>query len=281
MGRRIAVLRNLLKAWLLLALPALGMGFLGWRIGGYRVGILFIASIVLLAAATYFYADRIAMGMIGASELLPGEAPALHSAVQTLAGRAGVVPPKLYVLRDGYPRALGAGRGAQGGAALAVSTGLLSVATPAELEGIVAHQLAHLRTRDVVVETAAVVLAGALVDASRIGGFLERALLFVLGPLAASFVHLLLSPKREFAADRYAAELCASPHGLADALLRLEEAMGLVSFEASPTTEPLYVTNPFAEEGVAALFVTHPPLGERVRRLRELDPEWRDKLRAA
>jgi heat shock protein HtpX len=281
MGRRIAVLRNLLKAWLLLALPALGMGFLGWRIGGYRVAILFIASIVLLAAATYFYADRIAMGMIGASELLPGEAPALHSAVQTLAGRAGVVPPKLYVLRDGYPRALGAGRGAQGGAALAVSTGLLSVATPAELEGIVAHQLAHLRMRDVVVETAAVVLAGALVDASRLGGFLERALLFLLGPLAASFVHLLLSPKREFAADRYAAELCASPHGLADALLRLEQAMELVSFEASPTTEPLYVTNPFAEEGLAALFVTHPPLGERVRRLRELDPEWRDKLRAA
>jgi heat shock protein HtpX len=281
MGRRVAVLRNLLKAWLLLALPALGMGFLGWRIGGYRVAILFIASIVLLAAATYFYADRIAMGMVGARELLPGEAPALHSAVQTLAARAGVVPPKLYVLRDGYPRALGAGRGAQGGAALAVSTGLLSVATPAELEGIVAHQLAHLRTRDVVVETAAVVLAGALIDASRLGGFLERALLFVLGPLAASFVHLLLSPKREFAADRYAAELCASPHGLADALLRLEQAMGLVSFEASPTTEPLYVTNPFAEEGVAALFVTHPPLGERVRRLRELDPEWRDRLRAA
>jgi heat shock protein HtpX len=281
MGRRIAVLRNLLKAWLLLALPALGMGFVGWRIGGYRVAILFIASIVLLAAATYFYADRIAMGMIGASELLPGEAPALHSAVQTLAGRAGVVPPKLYVLRDGYPRALGAGRGAQGGAALALSTGLLSVATPAELEGIVAHQLAHLRTRDVVVETAAVVLAGAVVDASRIGGFLERALLFLLGPLAASFVHLLLSPRREFAADRYAAELCASPHGLADALLRLEQAMELVSFEASPTTEPLYVTNPFAEEGLAALFVTHPPLEERVRRLRELDPEWRDKLRAA
>jgi len=281
MGRRIAVLRNLLKAWLLLALPALGMGFAGWRLGGYRVAILFIASVVLLAAATYFYADKIAMGMIGAHELLPGEAPALHSAVQTLAARSGVVPPKLYVLRDGYPRAVGAGRGAQGGAALAVSTGLLSVATPAELEGIIAHQLAHLRSRDVIVETAAVVLAGALVDTSRLGGFLERALLFVLGPLAASFVHLLLSPKREFAADRYAAELCSSPHGLADALLRLEQAMELVSFEASPATEPLYVTNPFAEEGLAALFVTHPPLGDRVRRLRELDPEWRDKLRAA
>ena len=90
----------------------------------------------------------------------------------------------------------------------------------------------------------------------------------MLGPVAAAFVHLLLSPKREFDADRFAAELCDSPHGLADALLRLEQAMELVGFEASPATEPLYTTNPFAEEGLAALFVTHPPVGERVRRLR-------------
>jgi heat shock protein HtpX len=105
--------------------------------------------------------------------------------------------------------------------------------------------------------------------------------LFVLGPLAASFVHLLLSPKREYEADRFAAELCGSPHGLADALLRLEASMELVAFEASPATEPLYTTNPFAEEGLATLFITHPPVGERVRRLRALDPDWREKLRAA
>jgi len=133
----------------------------------------------------------------------------------------------------------------------------------------------------VLVQTLVVVLAGAVVEASRIGGWLQRALLFVLGPLAASFVHLMLSPKREYEADQFAAELCGSPHGLADALLRLEQAMELVEFEASPVTEPLYTTNPFEEVGLAALFVTHPPLGERVRRLRELDPDWREKLRAA
>ena len=221
------------------------------------------------------------MGMVGARELLPGEAPALHATVESLAGRALVIRPRLYLLPDGYPRALSAGRGAGGGAALAVSTGLLGVATPAELEGIVAHELAHLRRRDVLVQTLVVVIAAAVVEASRIGGWFQRALLFVLGPLAASFVHLLLSPKREYEADRFAAELCGSPHGLADALLRLEQAMELVAFEASPATEPLYTTNPFAEEGLAALFVTHPPLGERVRRLRELDPDWREKLRAA
>jgi len=278
---RVAILRNLLKAWLLFAVPALGLGAVGWELGGYRLGLLFLGSVVLIAAALYWYADRIAMGMVGARELLPGEAPGLHSTVDTLSGRAAVIRPRLYLLPDGYPRALVAGRGAGGGSALAVSVGLLGVATPAELEGIVAHELAHLRRRDVLVQTLAVVIAAAVVELSRLGGWLQRALLFVLGPLAASFEHLLLSPKREFDADRFAAELCGSPHGLADALLRLEQAMELVGFEASPATEPLYTTNPFAEEGLASLFITHPPLADRVRRLRALDPDWREKLRAA
>lgn len=281
MSVRVAVARNLLKLWLLFALPALAMGFAGWRLGGYRLGLLFLGSVVLLAAALYWYADRIAMGMVGARELMVGEAPALHSAVETLSGRAIVIRPRLYLLADGYPRALVAGRGAGGGTALAVSVGLLAVATPAELEGIVAHELAHLRHRDVLVQTQVVIIAAFVVELSRVGGFLQRGLLFVLGPLAASFMHLFLSPKREYDADRFAAELCGSPHGLADALLRLEQAMELVAFEASPATEPLYTTDPFAEEGLARMFGTHPPLSDRVRRLRALDPDWREKLRAA
>src|SRR5690242_2595238 len=281
MQPRVAVLRNVLKAWLLLAVPALAMGAIGWELGGYRLGLLFLGSVVLLGIALYWYADRIAMGMVGARELLPGEAPALHSAVETLSGRAAVIRPRLYLMADGYPRALAAGRGAGGGSALAVSVGLLGLATPAELEGIVAHELAHLRRRDVLVQTLAVVIAAAVVEASRLGGWLQRALLFVLGPLAASFVHLLLSPKREYDADRFAAELCGSPHGLADALLRLEQSMELVAFEASPATEPLYTTNPFGDERLARLFASHPPVASRVERLRSLDPAWREKLRAA
>ena len=106
-------------------------------------------------------------------------------------------------------------------------------------------------------------------------------LLFVLGPVAASIVQVLLSPKRELAADARAAEICGSPHALADALVRIEQAMELVRFQASPVTEPLYVVNPFEPVGLAAMFSTHPPIGERVQRLRALDPEWREKLRAA
>jgi heat shock protein HtpX len=280
-SRRLLIARNLLKAWLTLIVFALLLGALGWELGGYRLGILFIASAVLLAAALYWYADRIVLGMVGARELLAGEAPALHATVDRLALRAGIVRPRLYVLPDSYPRALSAGRGAGGGAGVAVSLGLIGVASPAELEGIVAHELAHIRHRDVLVQTIAVVVAAAIVEASRVGGFMQRGLLFVFGPIAAAFVHLLLSQKREYEADRFAAEICDSPHGLADALIRLEQAQQLVGFEASPTTEPLYTTNPFAEEGLAALFVSHPPVGERVRRLRELDPDWREKLRAA
>jgi heat shock protein HtpX len=133
---------------------------------------------------------------------------------------------------------------------------------------VIAHELAHVRSRDVLVQTSAVLLAVLLVDFSRLGGWFERALRAVLGPIAAAFVHLLLSPKRELAADRVAAGLCGSADGLAEALVRLDRASDLVSFEASPATEPLYTVNPFAEEGLAALFVTHPPLERRLAALR-------------
>jgi heat shock protein HtpX len=278
---RFLILRNLLKCWTLLAVGGVLLGGLGWKLGDYRVSILFAGSIVLLAAAIYTYADRIVMGMLGARELVQGEAPALHSTVERLALAAGIAKPKLYVLPDSYPRALSAGRGAGGGSGIALSVGLLGVASPAELEGIVAHEVAHIRHRDVLLQTIVVIVAMCIVELSRIGGAMQRALLFVLAPIAASFVHLMLSPRREYAADRTAAALCASPHGLADALLRLEQAMELVPFQAPPATEPLYTMNPFAEQGLGALFDSHPPLGERVKRLRELDPEWRERLRAA
>jgi heat shock protein HtpX len=272
--------RNLIKAWLLLAGACIGLGLLGWVLGGYRLASIFSFCALLGAAAVYWHLDRVALGMVGARELAAAEAPLLQSAVERLAARAGVAKPRLYFFPDAHPRAMSAGRGPRG-SAVAVSAGLLAITTPAELEGVLAHELAHLRNRDVLVQTIVVVLAGALVEMSRLGGWLERALLFVLGPIAAAFTHLLLSPAREFDADRAAAEICESPHGLADALLRLEQAGELVEFSGSPATEPLFTVNPFAEEGLAAMFVTHPPLGERVRRLRQLDPDWRERLRAA
>ena len=127
-----------------------------------------------------------------------------------------------------------------------------------------------------------VVLASALIELSRIGGWFERPLLFVLGPVAAALVSVVLSPKREFVADRAAAaRLRLAPRPRGRARSGSSRRRELVEFRASPATEPLYTFNPFAEQGLAALFSTHPPVGERVRRLRELDPDWREKLRAA
>jgi heat shock protein HtpX len=277
---RLTVAANLLKALALLVAVCAAFGALGWFVGGYRLLLLFGAAAFLFAATLYWYGDRFVLGMLGARELPLARGPGLYSRLDSLSARAGVPRPKLYVLADGHPRALAVGRG-PGGAAIVVSEGLLAAAAPAELDGILAHELAHVARRDVLVQTIAVVLAATLIELSSIGGWLERALLFVLGPVASAFVHVLLSPKREFAADRAAAAICESPHGLADALLRLEQAAELVDFRASPATEPLYTINPFDQRGLAALFDTHPPVGERVARLRSLDPDWREKLRAA
>lgn len=280
MGGRLLILRNVLKAWALLLGACAVLGLIGWALGGYRLLSIFIFCGVLLAGALYWYADRVALGLVGARELPVGAAPGLHSTIERLAARAGVAKPRLYLMDDGLPRALATGRGPRG-STLAVSSGLLTAASPAELEAVLAHELAHVRHRDVVVQTSVVVLAATLLELSRVGGWFQRVLLWFLGPLASAFVHLLLSPKRELLADRAAAAICDSPHPMADALVWLDQAAELVSFSGSPATEPLYTVNPFLEVGLAALFVTHPPIGERVRRLRELDPDWREKLRAA
>ena len=276
----LAPVRNVLKAWLVLIGLCGVLGLIGYGIGDIRVVSSFVFCGVLLGIAAYVSLDRIVLGMLRARELPAGEAPELHRTIERLALRAGAAKPRVYVIAKGPPLALTTGRG-PASSALVVTEALVRLPAPAEIDGVIAHELSHVLRRDVLVQSTAVVLAAMIVELSRIGGFLERALLFVLGPIGSAVVHLLLSPKREFEADRLAAGLCESPHGLADALIRLEQAAELVEFEASTATEPLYTINPFLEEGVAALFVTHPPIGERVARLRALDPEWRDRLRAA
>ena len=269
--------RNILKSWLLVLALAGIFALAGWAIGGVRLLSIFVFCALLVAAGAYWTFDRVALGMIGARELPVGEAPLLHSTVERLAARAGIAKPRLYLIPDGLPIAAATGRGVRS-SAVAVSAGCISACAPAELEGVLAHEIAHIRLHDTQVQTAAAVAAAVTLEASRIGGWLERALLFVLGPVAAACVHLLVSPKREYAADRFAARVCESPHGLADALTRLERTSDLVEFAGSPATEPLFTINPFAERGLGALFDTHPPIADRVRRLRELDPAWRDKV---
>jgi len=277
----LAVARNLGKLWAMVFGFAALLGGIGWALGESRLASIFVFCSLLAAFTGWWHGERVALAMVGARKAADSEAPAARASLERLARRAGIPPPRLYLITDPFPRALSTARGVTA-STVALSTGLVASASPAEVEGVLAHEVAHVVRRDAVVQTAAVVVASTLLEIARLGGFLQRALLFVLGPVAAALVHLLLSPKRELHADRLAAELCESPHGLADALLRLELAGELVGLAANPVvTEPLHTVNPFPREQPAVLFDTHPPVAERVRVLRDIDPDWRDKLRAA
>lgn len=280
MGVTLLAARNLVKAALAVAVACTLLGLIGWALRDGRLALICVFAGLLAATGVYVAGERIIMGLVGSRELLLAEAPVLHTLVEGLALRAGIVKPRLYVIADGHPRALSAGRGPNG-SAIAVSRALLLACPPAELEGVIAHEIAHIRTRDVTVQTAAVILGSTLYDVARLGGFLERGVRFLTAPLAAAVVHALLSPKRELQADRLAAAWCGTPHGLADALIRLEQASELVGFDASPVTSPLWTIDPFPPVGPSALFATHPPVGARVAALRALDPDWRDRLRSA
>lgn len=263
-----AVALNLLKAGLLVAVLAAAFSGIGWLIGGSTTALLFAFCSLLAATGVYRYGDRALLGMLGARPFADAEDPSLRSASETTAAKLKVRPPRLYLVPDGFPRLFVVGRGPSS-SALAISTGALRSLRIDELEAVIAHELAHVRRRDVLVQTFVVLFAAMLMETSRIGGWFARALLYVLAPIAAAFVHLLLSRKRELAADELAARATGAGHDLADALTRLDRAAELVEFAASPATEPLYPIDPFESEGLARMFKTHPPLEERLRRLRE------------
>ena len=255
------------KAWLLVVFLAAALGGLGRLIGGTTTALLFVFCSLLAANAFYRYGDRALLGMLGARPFALAEDPILRSTVDTVSAKLGVRAPQLYVLADGFPRLFAAGRGPSS-SSLAVSTGALQALRPEELEAAIAHELAHVRRRDVLVQTFVVLFATTLVESSRIGGWLSRALLYVLAPIAAAFVHLLLSPNRELEADALAVGAIGDADDLADALIRLDRASELIQFAASPATEPLYPVDPFENEGLARMFKTHPPLDRRIAALR-------------
>jgi len=264
-----AVALNLLKAAVLVAVLAGAFAGLGWLVGGTTTALLFAFCSLLAATGVYRYGDRALLGMLGARRFAQAENPLLIPAAEKVALALGVRPPQLFVIPDGFPRLFSVGRG-PASSALAVSAGALQSLRQEELEAAVAHELAHVRRRDVLVQTFVVLFAATLVEVSRIGGWFSRVLLYVLAPIGAAFVHLLLSPKRELQADALAAHATGAAHDLADALMRLDRAAELVEFAASPATEPLYPIDPFESEGIARMFKTHPPVEERIRRLREL-----------
>ena len=266
-GAGAATARNLVKSLSLVAILAALFAGVGWLIADSHGATLFGFSSVLCAAGVYAIGDRTLLGMLGARPLAVARDPGLRSTADRIAAQLGVAAPKISVIEDGFPRALVVGRGPRS-STLVVSRGLLGALPAGELEAVIAHELWHVRCRDVITQTFAVLLASTLVEASRIGGWLSRALLYALGPVAAAFTHLMLSPQRELAADAAAAAIAGWEH-TADALLRLDRASDLVQFAASPATEPLYTVSPFdTDDRLTQMFVTHPPLQRRVDALR-------------
>jgi heat shock protein HtpX len=287
MSQRVAAHRaaNVLKTAVLLAgLSALTLG-VGRLIGGVQ-GLLWAgALVVVMNLVSFWFSDSLALSMNRARPLAPGELPWLEEAVARLAARAGLPMPRLYLIETPTPNAFATGRSPRR-AAVAVTTGLLELLGRRELEGVLAHELAHVKNRDTLIMTVAATFAGLISHAAQMlfwfggsllhqrdededegPGALATLGLLIVAPLAATLLQLAISRSREFDADAAAAELTGDPEGLASALARLEEGNRLVPLDHSPATAHLFIVNPLSGHGVLSLFMTHPPIEARIERL--------------
>lgn len=262
---------------------------------------LFLVLAVIMNLGAYLFSDRIVLAIHGARELGYEARPSLHRMVDELAGAAGIPKPRIFLVPDDRANAFATGRGPKRGV-VAVTEGLLQVLDPRELRGVLAHEIAHIKNRDVLVATIAATLAAAATYAAHAlslsalfgrghdedddGASSSGGLLFALAaPFAASLVQLGISRSREYFADETAARLTSDPEGLALALERLDadarEAAGVSNEQAEPATASLFIVNPFASAGwLLSLFSTHPPIAERARRLRSLAPTLDPQRRA-
>ncbi len=276
---------NFLKTAFLLTALTLLLMLLGDHFGGQRGLLLGFILAAAMNFASYFFSDRIALAMYRAQPIAPGTLPRVEHTVERLAARARIPLPKLYVIPIDTPNAFATGRNPQH-ASVAVTSGILSLLDDAELEGVLAHELSHVRNRDILISSIAATLAGAITliarmgywaslfggygggrDRDRQGGFGGLLMLF-LAPVAAMLIQFAVSRSREYAADHSGAELTGNPYSLAQALEKLEAYNKRLPFAASPSTAHMFIIAPAMPGAVLAeLFSTHPPTRKRVERL--------------
>ncbi len=273
---------NQLKTVLLLGILSAILVGVGRALGPSALGIS-IALAVVMNVGAYFFSDRIVLAMHRARELTPSEFPELHRMVDELSARAGIPRPRLFLIPEMQPNAFATGRDPEH-AVVAVTSGILEVLDRRELRGVLAHELGHVKNRDILVSSIAATVAAAVTYVAQAVGFfgaassdedgpspLQALALAIVAPVAATLIQLGISRSREYGADRTGAEISGDPEALARALEKLDQAAHAVPAPLQPATASLFIVNPFsATEGVLTLFSTHPSMRERVRRLREM-----------
>lgn len=281
---------NRLKTTFLLSLLTVLMVFMGSAIGG-QTGMVFA---FLMAAAmnffSYWFSDKIVLKMYGAQEISENDHPAFYGMVRRLAMKAGLPMPRVYIIPSDSPNAFATGRNPEH-AAVAATEGVLRILSPEELEGVMAHELAHVQNRDILVGTIAATFAGAISmigsmlqwgamlgtgrsddeEGGGIGSMIGSLAMAIIAPIAAMLIQMAVSRSREYLADATGAEICGKPLALAGALAKLQNGAQMIPMEEQrPATAHLFIVNPLTGGGLMSLFSTHPPMEERIARLRAM-----------
>jgi heat shock protein HtpX len=277
-------LKTALLLGILTALIIIFGNMLGGQ-GGMMIGFIFALGLNFFS---YWFSDKIVLRMYKAEEVTEAQEPELFAMVHRLTAAAGLPMPKVYIIPDESANAFATGRNPEH-AAIAVTQGILRLLGRQELEGVLAHELAHVKNRDILIGTVAAVLAGVITYIAHMaqwaamfggfsrddddeggGGLLGTILLAILAPIAALLIQMAISRSREYLADETGARFAGTPSGLAGALEKLESSSQRTPLNANPATENMFIVKPFTGGGVMNLFSTHPRIEERVRRLREM-----------
>ncbi len=277
---------NTLKTVFLMTLMTVFLLFIGSYLGGEQGLILAFGISLIMNFVSYWFSDKIVLMMYRAKEVTQAEAPRLYAMVTRIATQANLPVPRVYIIPDESPNAFATGRNPQH-AAVAATEGILRLLSDDELEGVIAHEFAHIKHRDILTGTIVATMVGTITMLSRMAGWammfggggndrerrgngLAELALLILAPIAAVLVQLAISRSREFAADEGAARITGRPLSLANALTKLERKSEDVQIEnLSPSTAHMFIVNPIRGGGVMKLFMTHPPVEERVARLNQ------------
>ena len=277
---------NTMKTLMLMGLLSVMLVFAGGTLGGKSGMTIALIMAFGINFFSYWFSDRIVLKMYRAQPITESEAPELYGMVRRLAQRAQLPMPKVAIINEDQPNAFATGRNPEHGT-VAVTTGLMRILSREELEGVLAHELAHIRNRDILVGTIAAAIAGAISYLAQMAQFamifgggrqdddeggspIGMIVMMIVGPIAAMLVQMAISRSREYGADATGAEICGNPIYLANALHKLQMASQQVHMQANPATAHMFIVNPLSGGALMKMFSTHPPMEERIARLKAM-----------